>query len=650
MKTKVFNSHPRLCMTTALTSMALLHPAASYALGNLATPTGGVVVGGSSSFNSPSAGTLNVTQTTDRSIINWGSFNIGTAAKMQFFQPSTSSLSIERVTGRNPAQILGTLKANGNVMILDSNGVLFGKNSVVDVNGIVASTGDVSTAQVMSGANPIQIQNMGRGTVENKGTITVADMGLAAFVAPAVRNSGTITANLGKVALGAGDNATVDFYGDGLVSIAVNSSLSHALIQNSGTINAHGGQVTMTASTASGVVDNAINNTGIVEASSMTEQGGAIVLFGGNISSSGTLDAKGATGGGSINLLGNTQTGKVNAKGTLDASATDSGDGGSITMNANNIQFNGIANAQGVDGGGSIWAIGQSVQVAQSGVLLASSTSSGDGGNITLNGSRADQMHGLLHADGISSGGNITLTAANLALSGTATAEATQSGTGGSITLNSGSGSSSITGTANADGNYGGTIDVTGGSVDVTGKVHALGTAGIGGLIDFNGSQNTRMSGTVEATGLGGGGTIFIDGGNSVNVSGSVIAAPVVVGGQARAPGLPPGSITLDAPIVLFSGLLDANGFDGGGNVTLTGGSVFSSGNIMANSTLEHDGGTITFSGTTLNRISSGILSATGGSSSGNGGAITVATPNTVSTKVAIDVAAPAGMAGTYIH
>ncbi len=492
MKTKTFSLFRRLYVTTALvTSMALTHPAASYALSSLATPTGGVVVGGSSSINSPGAGTLNITQTTDRSVINWNSFNIGTDAKTQFFQPGAASLSVERVTSGNPAQIMGTLKANGNVMILDGNGVLFGKNAVVDVNGIVASTGNADTAQVMSGTNKIQIQNMGRGAVENQGAITVADAGLAGFVAPTVRNSGTITANLGQVVLGAGNNATVDFYGDGLVSIAVGGNLNRALIENSGNIIAHGGQITMTTGTASGIVNSAINNTGVVEASSMTTTGGEIILSGGNISVGGTLDA---------------------------------------------------------------------------------------------------------------------------------------------------------------GGTFGGAIDVTGRSVKVPGTVHALGTAGIGGLIHVTASQNARVSGAIDATGVAGGGTIFIIGGNRVNVSGSVIANPVIVDGQERAPGLPPGSITLDAPTVLFSGLLEANGFDGGGNVTLTGGRVFSSGNIEASSTLEHNGGNITFSGTTLNNISAGTLTAMGGPSSGNGGTIIVDKPNIVSPSVVVNVSAPAGTAGTFTH
>jgi filamentous hemagglutinin family protein len=666
MKTKIFNSCRSQYVTTALVaSLVLMHPAASYALSNFDTPTGGVVVGGASTFSKPSAGTLDITQSTDRSVINWGTFNIGADAKTQFFQPSSSSLSVERVTSGNPAQIMGTLTANGNVMILDNNGVLFGRNSVVNVNGIVASTGDVSTAQVMSGASTIQIQNMGAGIVENDGAITAADMGLAALVAPTVRNSGTITANLGKVALGAGDNATVDFYGDGLVSIAVDSHLNQALIANSGNIVAHGGQITMTASAASSIVNNVINNTGIADASSATEQGGVIILSGGNVSSSGTLEAEGTTSGGSINMLGDVKTGNITAKGTLDVSAPDNssggGYGGGISLNAEHIQLEGMANAQGADGGGSIWAAGQTVQIAQTGVLTASSTSSGNGGNITLIGSKTGQMEGLLHADGISYGGNITLNSANLALSGTATAKAMQtgpvqpgppSGIGGNITLKSGTGSSSISGTADAGGNYGGTVDVTGSTVNISGTVHALGTAGIGGLIDFNGGQNTSVSGTVDATGLEGGGTVNIDGGNKVNVSGDVYADPVVVDGQARAPAIPPSAITLDAPTVLFSGLLDANGFQGGNSITLTGGSISSSGDLMANTTLEHSGGYITFSGTVLNNILSGTLSANGvaGPGSSSGGIITIDKPNIVSSSVVVDVSAPSGTAGTYTH
>src|ERR1035437_1272331 len=128
MKPTIKNSCRALCLTTALvTSMALLHPEASYAISPTQTPTGGTVVGGSATISSPSTGTLNINQTSNRAIINWNSFNIGSSATTTFNQPSASSLAVNRVLSRgiDPTQILGTLTANGQVMVLDRNGVIF---------------------------------------------------------------------------------------------------------------------------------------------------------------------------------------------------------------------------------------------------------------------------------------------------------------------------------------------------------------------------------------------------------------------------------------------------------------------------------------------------------------------------------------------
>ena len=112
------------------------------AVGNLETPTGGQVVGGSASITLAQPGHLDIDQSTNRAVINWNTFNIGSNATTQFFQPNSGSLTVNRVigAGEDPAQILGTLKSNGQLMILDQNGVLFGKNATIDVNGIIAST------------------------------------------------------------------------------------------------------------------------------------------------------------------------------------------------------------------------------------------------------------------------------------------------------------------------------------------------------------------------------------------------------------------------------------------------------------------------------------------------------------------------------
>lgn len=305
---KTFTRRNSLLTTTALTAAGLMAlTTAAYAVDDHATPVGENVVGGSASFSRPAAGTLNINQHTDRVIINWNSFNIGKNATTQFYQPGASSLAVNRVqgAGQDPTQILGSLKANGRVMVLDRNGVFFGPSSRLDVGGIIASTGDVDTAAIMGGAGKIELTNFGDGEVVNAGEINVAEAGLAAFVAPTVRNSGVINARLGKVALAAGsEKATLDLYGDGLVEFAVDSSKAKVLAENTGSINAEGGTVALSARAAKDVVDNVINMDGVVNVSSVTVKGGKIILGGGK---SGKVNVSGkakASGGGSVKISG----------------------------------------------------------------------------------------------------------------------------------------------------------------------------------------------------------------------------------------------------------------------------------------------------------------------------------------------------------
>lgn len=292
-----------LLATTAMTAAGILVLGASpaRAVDDMATPVGEQVVGGSASFARPETGLLNVMQDSQRVVINWDSFNIGAKAKTEFFQPNSSSLAVNRVTGANtdPTMILGALKANGRLMVLDRNGVFFGAGAQIDVGGIIASTGDVDTGAIMNGADRFEISNFGGGSVVNYGTINVADAGLAAFVSPSVANYGVINAKLGKVAFGSGSKVTLDLYGDQLLEIALDDKHADALIEQAGEINAEGGTVLLTAQAAKEAVDNVINMSGVVNVSSVTQKGGKIVLNGGEtgaVNVSGTLNAAGDGG------------------------------------------------------------------------------------------------------------------------------------------------------------------------------------------------------------------------------------------------------------------------------------------------------------------------------------------------------------------
>jgi filamentous hemagglutinin family protein len=346
----------RLMTTTALAAAGVMSlSGTAHAVGVNEVPTGGTVVGGSATISQPGVGQEIINQSSNRTVINWNSFNIGEAATTTFYQPSAHALAVNRVIGNdpNPAQILGELKANGQLMILDQNGVLFGAHSRIDVNGIVASTGDVDTASVMNGDTTLTLKNFGNGTIDNEGTINVGQAGLAAFVAPTVINNGVINAKMGRVALASGGNsATVDLYGDGLVELAPGGRTGKIL--NSGTINAEGGTVAMTAMAAKDAVDDVINTSGIVRVSSVTQKGGTIILNGGdgNVSVSGTLDASGATGGGKISIKGKKVA--IASSARLNADAILNGNGGNVsTIATGEADIYGVLSAKGGINGGN---------------------------------------------------------------------------------------------------------------------------------------------------------------------------------------------------------------------------------------------------------------------------------------------------------
>ncbi len=328
-----------LMQSTALVLSIVSFASPAQAVDDLELPTGGTVVGGSATFDYSAPGRLDVGQSSDRLVVDWNSFNIGKDATTTFIQPGSNSLAVNRVTGagQDPTKILGTLMSNGKVMVLDRNGVIFGRTARIDVGGLVASTGSIDTAAVMSGADRLALTNMnGTGDVINEGEISVSEGGLAALVAPSVRNSGVISAKLGKVALAAGEQVTVDLYGDNLIEVALDSTASKAVIDQLGTISAEGGVVQMTARAAKDVVDSAINMDGVINASSVSEQGGRIVLGADTISFTGKASANGGAGkaGGDVRVIGSK---KLTMGGQISAMGNDGT--GFVDTSAPNISF-----------------------------------------------------------------------------------------------------------------------------------------------------------------------------------------------------------------------------------------------------------------------------------------------------------------------
>lgn len=164
-------------------------------------------------------------------------------------------------------QILGNLNSTGTVVLVDRNGIVFGKDSRVDVGSLIATTGDIDDAKATaSGKAPLLFTNIDGGEIVNGGTIAAS--GLVAFVAPTVKNSGTINVNVGSVSLAAGKTtATVDLYGDGLVEFATASLAdtgSKLLSENTGSITAP--TIRMTAAAAKDLADSVVNMQGVLNA------------------------------------------------------------------------------------------------------------------------------------------------------------------------------------------------------------------------------------------------------------------------------------------------------------------------------------------------------------------------------------------------
>ncbi|MGV8867208.1 MAG: YDG domain-containing protein [Janthinobacterium svalbardensis] len=294
----------------ALTSMA-----AALMLGYgslaLAGPTGGTLVAGQATINGTPGATV-IKQGSQNAVINWASFNVGKGESVQFVQPNSNAVALNRVLGSDGTTILGNLSANGKVFIVNPNGVLFGQGASVNTAGLVASTLDINNADFMAGK--YQFSGNGTGKVLNQGSIS-APGGYVALLGANVSNEGTIQARLGSVALAAGRAITLDVAGDGLLNVAVNAGAVGALVNNGGMIRADGGSVVLTAQAAGDLLKTVVNNTGVIEAQ--------------------TIDTRGGT----IKLLGDMQSGTVNAGGTLDASAPTGGKGGFIDTSAAHVKI-----------------------------------------------------------------------------------------------------------------------------------------------------------------------------------------------------------------------------------------------------------------------------------------------------------------------
>ncbi|MFC3942722.1 beta strand repeat-containing protein [Pseudomonas gingeri] len=475
-----------------------LVPLSAWALDPNALPSNGHITAGSGSISS-SGNVLNVNQSSDRLSTTWDTFNIGSAAQVNFYQPGASSVALNRVLSSDASQIFGKLNANGQVFLINPSGVLFGAGSAVNVGGLVASTLNLSDANFMAGKNLFE-GNAGSGTVINQGQIKAADGGYVALLGAQVRNEGTVVARLGSVMLGAGEKVTLDFNGDGLINMAVDNPALNASVINSGALQANGGRVMLSARASNSMLNEVVNNSGVIEATSLQQRNGTIILDGGDsgvVANSGSLDVSGRNPGqtgGNVTLTG--QYVGLYDGARIDASGAA---GGGQVLVGGDFQGTGPlhqADATYMDGNASIHA--DALNSGDGGkVILWSKDSTRFYGNISVTGAGQAGKGGLAETSGhaLDAFGVVNLSAAS-GIGGTwlidpfninITSGASSGATSSNPFTSSGSASSNLSSaTLNASLSEGANILVyttsvggTSGDINVLDNVKAVGNASL---------------------------------------------------------------------------------------------------------------------------------------------------------------------------
>ena len=293
-------------------------------------PTGGQVVAGQAGIVQ-NAATLNVNQSSNRAVIDWASFNVGSQARVNFNQPGISSVTLNRVLDANPSQIFGKISAPGQVFLTNPNGVYFAPGASVDVGALVATTHSISNEAFMAGGNSFT-RNGATGSVVNEGNITATLGGYVALLAPEVRNGGVIVAQLGTVALAAGEVFELQFDGNNtLANIRVTPASIAALVDNGNAVHAPGGLIILSAQALNHLQGGVVNNSGSLEASGLTNNGGRILLNASDsITHSGSIKADAAPDssgkGGTVSLIADL----ANAGSTTQIDGSISARGGSL--------------------------------------------------------------------------------------------------------------------------------------------------------------------------------------------------------------------------------------------------------------------------------------------------------------------------------
>ncbi|RXZ36167.1 filamentous hemagglutinin N-terminal domain-containing protein [Oxalobacteraceae bacterium CAVE-383] len=556
---------------------------------------------------------MNVNIGTDKAIINWNSFSIGSQAGVDFhFNSATASSSVlNRVTGNDPSQIMGSLTSNGKVFLINAAGILVGKTAKIDVAGFTASTLNLHNTDFLNdklsfNGNPASTAGV---VIEQDGSIKTRDGGSVYLIGANVENNGVIMSPGGEVLLAAG--SSVDLVDTGTPGVKINVKAGQGKVTNLGKIIAETGTIGFGAAL--------INNGGVVSASSVTKEGGRIFLR-------------------ASQDLTTTETSSINADGTV---------GGNVVLYADGAaDIGGDVSAMGnVDGKGGAGGYVDTSGKQQLAVRYAPRISAGGEWHIDPNdvdivtdytGGPLGKIEDLV--DGIFSWGSHSEIK-----SSTITDK-----------LNSGVSVSIVTGAIGSAGNDNG--DITVHSNIVTSSPTGPATLSLNAARNINILDNVTISDGGQANGLRlemvagytqPGGVITPDHSGAIQASNATINVGGGFAAHAATYGMSGGSLTSSGPFTMDAALSTSGGADIIANNTV-GATTFGAVALNDGSTITLNGGTVALGATALDSTSTltvqgaaqatlnGAISGTGILNLGANGADT-ATLNAGSNAIAVN-------------
>ena len=241
-----------------------------------ALPTGGQVVQGAASI-SQSGAQMDINQASHHAVINWQSFDVGADAKVHIVQPDQAAVLLNRVVTNKPSEIYGNIDANGQVILVNNNGIVFGKDGSASASSFTATTLDISDQDFMDGKDRYS-SNGSQGEIVNHGTIEAKSGGYVALLGAKVTNDGKIVTHNGAVALGAADSIAIPMTSSGKIKMELSASSVNAAVENTknGVIVTEGGDVYLQAAAANNAMAS-IKQSGQIDTSA--QQAGKVNLL-----------------------------------------------------------------------------------------------------------------------------------------------------------------------------------------------------------------------------------------------------------------------------------------------------------------------------------------------------------------------------------